>query len=89
MKKRHAVKVTFDNGDHLLTEINGTEESVREYYRIGKVFNIGVGEHDKMQRVAEVEFLIESPGHFMHDVIKYKEETGCDWSQALAANNVD
>jgi hypothetical protein len=27
--------------------------------------------------------------HFMHDVIEYKEASGCDWSEALAACNVD
>lgn len=28
-------------------------------------------------------------GHFMDAVIDYKDSTGCDWSEALAAMNVD
>ena len=30
-----------------LTGINGTPESVREYFAIGKVFNVGYGHHDR------------------------------------------
>ena len=28
-------------------------------------------------------------GHFMDEVIEYKKQTGCDWSEALAWGNVD
>ena len=53
---RYDVKVTFEDGNHILTGINGTKESIKEYYAIGKYFNLGrVG--DDMQKVVEVEFL--------------------------------
>lgn len=54
---RHKVKVHFDNGDHLFTRINGTAPEVKEYYRVGRQFNIGAGEHDKLAKVSLVEFL--------------------------------
>ena len=51
-----AVKVTFANGDTISTEINGTEETIRNYYAIGKYFNLGrVG--DNMQAVTNLEFI--------------------------------
>lgn len=54
--ERHVVKVTFANGDHLTTSINGTEEEIRKYY-LGKEFNIGDGEEDDVQKAVAVEFL--------------------------------
>ena len=54
--RRRGVRVTFDNGDHILTEINGTEETITEYYKIGREFNIGVT-RDRMVKVAKLEFL--------------------------------
>ena len=94
MTQRHAVKVTFGDGDHILTEINGTEESVREYYAIGRTFNLGrmsKGEDD-LQKVAALEFLPDHPpektGHFMDPVIEDVQD-GMGWSEALARHNVD
>lgn len=62
----HNVKVTFANGDHITTGINGTKESVRAYY-LNNEFNLGgIGwdhergcetETDNMQRAVSVEFL--------------------------------
>lgn len=54
---RQHVKVTFKNGDHIETDINGTEQEIRDYYRIGSEFNLGSGGEDDMQKVAKVEFL--------------------------------
>ena len=52
----HDVKVTFEDGNHILTGINGTKKTIREYYAIGKYFNLGrVG--DNMQPVTKLEFL--------------------------------
>lgn len=56
MTNRLAVKVTFDNGDHICTEINGTKETVSDYYAVGKTFNLGV-EDDLMCKVTNLEFL--------------------------------
>jgi len=49
------VKVTFSNGDHLTTGINGTEDEIRAYY-IGQTFNLGA-ESDLMVKAVSVEFL--------------------------------
>jgi hypothetical protein len=54
-KIRHCVKVTFANGDSLVSTINGTEAEVRAYYMNNK-FNIGRIEDD-MQSVVSVDFL--------------------------------
>lgn len=52
--------VTFDNGDVITTGINGTDEEIREYYGIGKVFNLGDGSGgDLMAQVCDVEILPE------------------------------
>ena len=55
-----AVTVTFSNGDTISTNINGTNESITEYYAIGKFFNLGhvnPAIEDNMQSVTHLEFL--------------------------------
>jgi hypothetical protein len=58
------VKVTYDTGD--ITETNMaahlTDDEIREYYRVGKSFNIGSGETDKMAKVKSVEILFAKGG---------------------------
>jgi len=49
------IKVTFSNGDHLTTAINGTEDEIRAYY-IGQTFNLGT-ESDLLVQAVAVEFL--------------------------------
>lgn len=51
-------KVTFDNGDVIETEINGTDEEIKSYY-MGKTFNLG-REEDDMHKVVKVEVIRES-----------------------------
>jgi hypothetical protein len=52
-----AIKVTFDNGDHLVTSINGTEQEIRAYY-LGKIFNLGDGSGgDLLVKAVGIEFL--------------------------------
>jgi hypothetical protein len=53
---RKNIKVTFNNGDSLSTEINGSEDEIKKYY-IGKDFNLGIGGKDKMVKATNVEFL--------------------------------
>lgn len=53
----HLVRVQFKNGDHIDTFINGTESEVRDYYRIGKVFNLGYGGDDLESAVVGLEVL--------------------------------
>ena len=57
---RQIVKVEFDNGNTIETEINGTQESIREYYAIGCQFNVGSVD-DKMAYVAKVTFPDATP----------------------------
>ena len=52
------VKVTFDNGDHLTTNINGSLAEITEYYKIGRTFNIGDGAGgDLLTIVSKLEFI--------------------------------
>lgn len=49
------IKVTFDNGDSIITNINSTESEIKEYY-IGNIFNIGTYE-DCLVKAVSVKFL--------------------------------
>ncbi len=51
--KRRGVKVHFDSGDSLATEINGTKEEVENYY-LGRVFERS---NEKSHKVVKVEHL--------------------------------
>lgn len=53
------VKVTFSNNDSIITDMNPrlTDQEIRDYYKIGRLFNIGNGGHDNMQTVSKVEIL--------------------------------
>ena len=50
------VKVTFDNGETIETEVadNATDDDIRNYYAVGKEFNLGQGGQDKMAKVKDV-----------------------------------
>lgn len=53
------VKVTFTDGNTIVTSINGTEQEIRDYYTKNS-FNFGDNEEhpaDNMQRGVTVEFL--------------------------------
>lgn len=50
------VKVTFEDGNSLVTSINGNDSDIREYYKIGNVFNLGT-DSDNLQKVKTLEFL--------------------------------
>ncbi len=51
-----AAKIIFDNGDSITTSLaaNLTDDEIKNYYRIGRVFNLGNGELDLMAKVTEV-----------------------------------
>lgn len=59
---RH-VRVTFDDGNVIDTNMAAglSDEEIKDYYAIGKEFNVGDGEHDKMARVSDVEILEAAP----------------------------
>ena len=46
-------KVIFDNGDSLITGLNGSLEDARNYY-LGTIFNLGIVDDD-MHRCVSVE----------------------------------
>jgi len=51
------IKVYFENGDSLVTDINGTREEITEYY-VGKTFNLGDGAGgDLITKCTKIEFL--------------------------------
>lgn len=49
------IKVMCDNGDSIVTNINGTKSEIEDYY-IGNIFNIGTYE-DCLVKAVSVEFL--------------------------------
>ena len=55
------VRVTYANGDTIITGINGTRAEVERYFAIGKKFNLATGaagdELDNMQAVTKLDFL--------------------------------
>ncbi len=55
LPRRHTVKVVFNGGAIITTEINGTTDSVVVYY-IGNWFNVGSGELDDMQKAVTISF---------------------------------
>lgn len=55
--QRKYVRVTFQDGNNIHTFITGTKREIEIYYRVGREFNIGSGPHDKMAKVAKLEFL--------------------------------
>lgn len=54
-------KIFFQNGDYLTTRINGTDQEIKDYYKTGRVFNLGTGENGKpedvLTSVKRLEFL--------------------------------
>jgi hypothetical protein len=56
IKEKYAVKCTYENGDTIITGINGTKDQANEYF-LNRVFNIGSGENDNLQKCIAVEFL--------------------------------
>jgi hypothetical protein len=48
------VKVTFEDGNYLVTDINTDLEGAKKYY-LGKEFNVGFGEEDNMIKAVKVE----------------------------------
>lgn len=51
------VTVTYDNGDVITTDVNGnqTDEQIKEYFKVGKEFNLGNGGNDNIAKVVKVD----------------------------------
>lgn len=84
--KRRSIKVTFDNGDIIHTEINGTEDSIKKYY-IGKTFNLGSGadgeDEDRMTKGVKVEFLDESDKGEVNEEIPLNKDVDAKKSEVI------
>lgn len=74
--------------DCWVTDINGTPDEVREYYKIGKVFNIGYGHcdvngkrhEDHLMKVTNV-FVLESCEKTTNFIDWLGEKYGWDWQE--------
>lgn len=60
MLNRKTVKVTFENGDTIVTDINGSEEEVRDYY-MNNYFNLTPpsSKEEPMTKGKTVEFIYD------------------------------
>lgn len=67
----------FPSSDVIVTEINGTVESVKEYYAIGKVFNMGYGHRDRNGKIQE-DHLMEVTNVFVLKNCELTDEF-CNW----------
>ena len=52
---RKFCKVTAECGYTWSTEINGTDEEIRNYFKLGSLINVGRGENDRMVKIAKVQ----------------------------------
>lgn len=52
------VRVTLADGNTITTRINGTDEEIRAYYRVGSTLNVGAV-HDELVRIAAVEIVAD------------------------------
>jgi len=77
---RHAVRVTFDDGDHLTSTVNGTADEVVRYY-LGNTFNVGIGSEDNIRVATKVEFL---EGVDMQTVEQDRRELLAAWKRDVA-----
>ncbi len=75
-EKLRSVKVIFENGDEINTNMAAhlTDEEIKDYYKIGKQFNVGIGPNDNMQIVKEVIILENNTNKVEEIVIKQVEE---------------
>ncbi len=52
-----SIRVSFENGNTLTTDINGTDEEIRAYY-IGQPFDMSIGDGPEIiTRAVSVKFL--------------------------------
>jgi len=83
--------IKYDNGDEITTSINGTDKEIKEYYSIGKNFNLGNGEQDLMAKVTDCE-VIPTASTTKEHYEKYKEmseKIGLDLSDSKTILKLD
>lgn len=49
------IEVYFEDGDSIVTRINGTTEQIEQYY-LNHIFNLGTSD-DNMKKCVRIEFL--------------------------------
>lgn len=66
-----SVKVEFDNGETIETEVSkdATDDDIKDYYAVGKEFNLGQGGRDRMAKVKNVS-VTRNVGESFEDVAK-------------------
>lgn len=57
--QRGTVRVTVAGGLTWTTEINGTEQEIRDYFKVGAEINVGAGGLDDVREIVSVELLPE------------------------------
>jgi hypothetical protein len=67
--------VTYGDGTVVTTRINGTEDSIKQYYAVGRHFNIG-RVRDNVQPVTECRVLPLPPGPAMPSIEVYPDYSG-------------
>jgi hypothetical protein len=57
--KMRSVKVNFTDGSDMTTSVaaNMSDKDIKDYYKVGKSFNVGKGDKDKMAKVKSVEIM--------------------------------
>lgn len=53
------VRVTLADGNTITTRINGTDEEIRQYYRVGSLLNVGTV-YDDMVKIVAVDILADA-----------------------------
>lgn len=62
------VKITLADGDTFNTSINGSDEMIYDYYKIGSVVNMGT-ENDRLVKIVKCEILGEiAPQYIGQDI---------------------
>ena len=94
MATYRSVKVHFENGDYLTTSMAGhlSDDDIRDYYRIGKTFNVGLGPHDNLTKVSKVEILpdFDTNEYKMENTVKTDFRKGSlleNYNRIVAAKN--
>lgn len=83
--------VKYSNGDHISTSINGTEKEIKEYFKVGKSFNIG-SVSDNVQQVVECKVIHDDKlSKEVLKVIQLKEafQESCLWAKRDQNTSID
>ena len=82
------MKVTFSDGDSLVTQINTDLEGAKKYY-LGKQFNLGQGDQDKMVHATKVELVNAKENDRYSDYNEFSKAMTDKYSKPGAWLNLD